>query len=118
MDAIKSAVISKVDSIDVSESQLKEVLGAGYGIFSGKDVQWAVLHFTPERARWVASERWHSKQQGKFLSDGTYELRIPFSDSRELVMDILKHGPDVKVLEPVELVVKIKEFLKKTIDIY
>ena len=118
VDSIKGAVISETKVTDVSESQLDSVLGSGYGIFAGKDVHWAVLHFSPDRARWVSAERWHSKQKGKFLADGTYELRIPFSDSRELVMDILKHGPYVKVLEPVELVVKIKEFLNKTIDIY
>lgn len=118
VDAIKSAVISEVKGIDVSENKLKELLGAGYGIFSGQDVQWAILHFTPERARWVASERWHSKQKGKYLSDGTYELKIPFSDSRELIMDILKHGPYVKVIEPIELVVLTKELLTKALNGY
>ena len=118
VDAIKSAVILEVKAIDVSENKLKEVLGAGYGIFSGQDVQWAILHFTPERARWVASERWHSKQKGQYLSDGTYELKIPFSDARELTMDILKHGHHVKVIEPPSLITAIKNVLSKTIHSY
>jgi len=100
VDAIKSAVLSDEKAIDVSEDKLNEVLGAGYGIFSGKNVQWATLHFTPERARWVADERWHSKQKSKFLKDGTYELKVPYSDHRELIMDILKYGADIKVVEP------------------
>lgn len=118
VDAIKSVVITEEKAIDTSEAKLNEVLGAGYGIFSGKDVQWAVLHFTPERARWVASERWHSKQKGHYLDDGTYELKIPFSDPRELMMDILKHGPHVRVIDPPELVKNVKELLIKTIDAY
>ena len=118
VDAIKSAMILEVKAIDVSENKLKEVLGAGYGIFSGQDVQWAILHFTPERARWVASERWHSKQKGQYLSDGTYELKIPFSDARELTMDILKHGHHVKVIEPPSLITAIKNVLSKTIHSY
>ena len=118
VDSIKSAVISEVKAIDVSESKLKEVLGAGYGIFSGQDVQWAILHFTPERARWVSSERWHSKQMGQYLSDGTYELKIPFSDARELTMDILKHGQHVKVIEPTSLINSIKDVLSKSISSY
>jgi predicted DNA-binding transcriptional regulator YafY len=118
VDAIKGAVISETKTTDILESKLDSVLGAGYGIFSGKDVQWAVLHFSPDRARWVSAERWHSKQKSKFLSDGTYELKIPFSDSRELVMDILKHGPFVKVVEPVELVNAVQDLLNKTIGHY
>jgi predicted DNA-binding transcriptional regulator YafY len=118
VDAIKGVEILELKAEEISERQLNEVLGSGYGIFSGKDVQWAVLHFTPERARWVATERWHSKQKGKFLSDGTYELRIPFSDARELSMDILKHGAEVRVVEPLTLVTAIRESLNQMRSLY
>lgn len=118
VDAIKGAEILESKAEEIDEQQLNAVLGSGYGIFSGKEVQWAVLHFTPERARWVSTERWHSKQKGQFLSDGTYELRIPFSDARELSMDILKHGREVKVVEPAALVKSIRETLNQMQMLY
>jgi predicted DNA-binding transcriptional regulator YafY len=59
-----------------------------------------VLRFEPRRARWVAKERWHRDQEGRFLGDGSYELRVPYSNTLELTMDILKYGPDVEVLAP------------------
>ena len=40
----------------------------------------------------VADERWHAEQVGRFLTDGRYELRIPYRESRELVMDIAKRN--------------------------
>ena len=64
------------------------------------DVAWAKLRFTPLAARWVRSQGWHSKQKGSFEPDGSYLLEVPYSDSRELVMDILKYGAEVEVLEP------------------
>lgn len=100
VDAIKKAEILEKKAEDTTEHQLNEVLGSGYGIFSGKDIEWATLLFTPARARWVSSEKWHSKQKSKFLSDGSYELKVPYSDARELTMDILRHGADVKVVSP------------------
>jgi len=109
VDAIKHAETLEKKAEDISEKKLDAVLGSGYGIFSGKKVQWAVLRFTPERARWVASEKWHPKQKGRFLKDGSYELKVPFNDPRELMMDVLRHGGEVKVLEPellIDLVVK------------
>ncbi len=118
VDAIKGAVISEEKAINVSEDKLNEVLGAGYGIFSGKNVQWAILQFTPERARWVASERWHSKQKGQYLSDGSYELKVPYSDHRELLMDILKHGASVKVVEPKELQQAVMKELRSMGSVY
>lgn len=59
-----------------------------------------MLRFTAERARWVADERGHPQQTGQYLTDGRYELRIPYRDDRELVMDILRYGPDVEVIAP------------------
>jgi predicted DNA-binding transcriptional regulator YafY len=106
----------EVKSKDVSENELNKVLGSGYGIFSGKEVQWAVLQFSSERARWVASEKWHPKQKGKFLPDGSYELKVPYSDDRELIMDVLKHGEYLTVISPESLKAKVicafKEALK------
>jgi predicted DNA-binding transcriptional regulator YafY len=103
VDAIRAAEILDEPAREVPERELDEVLAAGYGIFSGRDVEWATLRFTPERARWVASEQWHPQQRSRFDPDGSYVLELPYSDHRELVMDILKHGPDVEVVAPESL---------------
>ena len=88
----------KADSIP--DDKLNEHYASAYGIFAGKADKTAVLRFSAERARWIADERWHPRQVGQFLTDGRYELRIPYRDPRELVMDILRHGPEVEVVEP------------------
>ena len=54
----------------------------------------------PARARWVATERWHSKQESRTLKDGSYELKLSYADDRELVMDVLKYGAHCKVVGP------------------
>ncbi|MDE3009323.1 MAG: YafY family transcriptional regulator [Pseudomonadota bacterium] len=100
VDAIERAEILDTRAKDVSEKRLDAVLGSGYGIFTGDQVSWATLRFTPERARWVASERWHGAQEGHLRRDGSYELKVPYSDDRELLMDILKYGGDCEVVSP------------------
>ena len=67
-------------------------------------MSWAKLRFTPARARWVAHERWHSDQRGHHDAEGRFVLEIPYTDPRELMMDVLKFGADVEVLGPRELV--------------
>lgn len=100
VDAIKHAEIMDKRAKDVADKRLDEVLGSGYGIFSGDDISWATLRFSPERSRWVSSERWHSNQQAKINKDGSFELKVPYADDRELIMDILKYGGDCQVVEP------------------
>jgi proteasome accessory factor C len=98
---------------DVPEKQLDAHYSSSYGIFAGKPKYTAVLRFTPERARWVADEHWHPQQQSRTLADGSYELHIPYSDPRELTMDILKHGAEVEVIEPEELRREVLDNLRK-----
>ena len=113
VDAIRAAEILDKRAKDVADKRLDDVLGSGYGIFSGEDVNWAVLRFTPERARWVAAERWHPKQTAELLEDGSFQLRIPYSDDRELLMDILKYGGDCTVVAPRVLQTRVAEELDR-----
>jgi predicted DNA-binding transcriptional regulator YafY len=103
LDAIQEAEELETPADDVPHRDLLEHLGAAYGIFAGAPEARAVLRFTPERSRWVANELWHEAQQGRTLGDGTYELQIPYSNPAELIMDILKYGPDVEVIAPASL---------------
>ena len=112
VDAIFEAKTKDTPACDIPDSELAAALGAGYGIFAGREVQWATLRFTAQRARWVAAEHWHPEQQGEFLADGRYQLRLPYSNDPELIMDILKYGPDCEVVAPVGLREKVVGLLK------
>jgi proteasome accessory factor C len=118
IDRILKAVPLDEKARDIAEAELDAHYASSYGIFGGKADKVAVLRFTKERARWVAEEVWHPEQQGRRLDDGSYELKIPYRDSRELVMDILRHGPDVIVIEPPSLVEEIKRQLAEALHRY
>lgn len=115
LDAVKGVWLGTEDAQEVADQELAAVLDSGYGIFSGKDVQWAELEFSPSRAQWVSKERWHPQQESHFTADGSYRLRLPFSNPTELVMDILHHVPEVKVLSPQSLVQAVKQSLEKAL---
>lgn len=108
LDAVKSVRLLDEAALDVDQDKLSRQLESGYGIFSGSETRQAVLRFSPLRARWVCREQWHPQQQGKYDEQGYYILTLPYSSDTELVMDILKHGSDVEVLEPPELRQRVK----------
>ncbi len=114
LDAIENVALLDAAAADIPDTELDAVLGAGYGIFSGKEVKVAELRFTPERARWVSRESWHPNQEGRFDETGNYLLKVPYSDDRELLMDILKHGSQVEVLAPADLRLRIAAELQAT----
>ena len=103
---------------EVGEDDLDAALTGGYGLFSGPARHAAHLRFTAERARWIADETWHPDQTGRLLADGRYELAVPYADERELVGEILRHGPDVEVLGPRSLVKAVRERLERAAGQY
>jgi predicted DNA-binding transcriptional regulator YafY len=116
LDAIKGVWLGTEAAQEVAEDDLAAVLDSGYGIFGGKDLQWAELEFSPSRSQWVSKETWHPQQEGHFTVDGSYRLKLPFSNPTELVMDIMHHLPEVRVLAPPSLRTKVKESLNKALE--
>lgn len=118
LDAVRAARMLDTKARDVALKTVEAELDGGYGIFAGKSVQWARLLFSPEAAQWVAQEEWHPEQTHKRLADGSLELRLPFADSTELVMDILRHGAQVKVLAPAALARQVTQRLRDAVARY
>jgi predicted DNA-binding transcriptional regulator YafY len=118
LDAIREAHALDVPAKELEASTLDEHYAGTYGIFSGQAQHQAVLRFSPQRARWVSMESWHPQQQSRWLEDGRYELSLPYSQPEELVMDLLRYGPDVEVIEPASLRDLVRRKLRATLDIY
>jgi predicted DNA-binding transcriptional regulator YafY len=118
VDSILNLELLDNIAIDLDEDRLDSELGSGYGIFAGKDIQWATLKFNPDTAKWVANAKWHPLEQSRILSDGFYELKIPYSDPTEIVMDILRYGDGVEVISPDELRSFVRARLARAISNY
>lgn len=118
VDAIRAVELLDRKARSVGDRALDRELGASYGIFAGRRTQTAVLRFTPECARWVATEKWYPQQESEFDDEGFLILRLPYSNDTELVMDILRYGPDVEVIGPGTLREGVKRRLKAAQSVY
>lgn len=105
-------------AFEVNPEDLAAHFDQSYGIFSGPAKHTAELRFTPEMSRWVADEQWHPDQRGAYDDAGAWLLQVPFSDPRELVMDILRYGPEVEVLGPEFLRAEVAGVARRTANIY
>jgi len=103
---------------DLPDAKLDSHLTQTYGLFSGKATHKAVIHFSSNSARWVADELWHPDQLSRHIGDGKWELVVPYNNPTELIMDILRHGPDAEVISPPELRTLVAEKLSQALRRY
>ena len=118
IDRITGARFADGVARDVPDEELNAHLAGSYGIFSGAPKGWATILFSAKAARWVADEHWHSKQEGRFLPDGRYQLKLPYSNAKELLMDVLRYGADAEITEPVSLREQAKTLLQLALSAY
>ncbi|MEY8877076.1 MAG: helix-turn-helix transcriptional regulator [Leptothrix sp. (in: b-proteobacteria)] len=108
LDAVRSAEPLTQRAKEVAMKTVEAELDAGYGIYAGKELKTATLLFSPDAAQWVANERWHPQQTLEPQADGGLRMRLPYADDTELLMDLLRHGPDVRVEAPAALRTKLR----------
>lgn len=101
----------------VSADDLDVFASSGFGIFGGESTDTAHLRFSEHAARWVADEQWHNDQEVHWRDDG-FHLFVPYSDERELVMEVLRYGADVEVLAPDSLRAEAAERIRNMAQIY
>ncbi len=107
LDAIEDAGVLEQKARELPLKDVERAMDAGYGIYAGgpagRDPRWATLRFDRTASQWAGREQWHPEQKGRWLDDGRYELRVPYVEETELVMDILRQGDQVEVVEPAAL---------------
>ncbi len=119
LDAVQEAtVIDAKPAREITLKRLQAEMDAGYGIYAGATPRWAVLVFDVQAAQWASREEWHPQQVGRWLADGRFELRLPYVDDTELVMDVLRQGEQVQVLAPPELVQAVRTRLAAAAALY
>jgi proteasome accessory factor C len=98
--------------------QRETFFAAAYGIFTGPADKSAIIDFTDTAARDVSHATWHPKQQGCWIDPSTYRLTVPYGNSRELIMDILRWGDLAEVKAPEELRNEVQTILHRMIKNY
>ena len=118
LDNLSDVELTEEKAKDVDDGAMDPELASGFGIFAGELIKLAVLRFSSRLAPWIAEEQWHLKQQVEYDVEGRLVMRLPYSSDQELIMRILRYGPELEVLGPVKLRNKIKTMLKATSEIY
>ncbi|HON11602.1 MAG TPA: WYL domain-containing protein [Chitinispirillaceae bacterium] len=113
IDRIISCSTCKGKIKAVKRKDLDSYYGAAFGIFTGAPRDTAVIEFSGIAAEEVSREQWHPLQESSLDDKGTLTLKIPYSDSRELIMDILRWGELAEVKGPESLREEVRRVVRE-----
>jgi len=100
------------------EKEWRPFLEDTFGIFQNRKRFNVVLEFSPERSRWIRGQVWHPDQKAEKLESGGLLLTVPVSHEAEILMEILKHGSHVEIVEPEWLREKVVEEIGRMKEMY
>lgn len=109
--------IKKLDVLDNTfvwpeDYSLENYLGNVWGVERGEDIRIKLL-FSGFAAKYVQEYKWHSSQQIEDLNEDQIIFRVKTGSIEEIKNWILGFGSEVKVLEPEELKLEIKEEIEE-----
>ena len=118
LDRMSAPSVTSDEAIECPPETIDAEFSASFGIFTGEADQTAHLCFSPRAARWSAEETWHSDQKGRWEDDGYFHLYVPYADSTELVMEVLRYGPEVEVMAPEALRQEVADQIERMHSLY
>jgi predicted DNA-binding transcriptional regulator YafY len=92
---------------------LQDELGLAWRMIRGKKRYRVAIRFEPPFADSASETRWHRTQEEEWNGDGSVTLRFTVDGLDEIVWWVLSSGPAAKVLEPRELIDRVRELARQ-----
>lgn len=119
LDRVKEMIVTQDKFKRPLDLDINDVFGNIIGITASKaNVRTVRLKVSPIQAKYFRALPFHSSQKEEVIADDhsvfSYQLKLNY----ELVHEIISYGPDVEVLEPVELRLMVTNTLSDTLAKY
>ena len=114
---LSAEILSKKCRV-VAMRTVEEELDKTYGIFSGGQLQRAVIEIDSVLAPYVTAEVWHCDQTLRKQSDGVVVLEVPFASEVEIAGRILSMGSHAKVTAPESLKKYLADEIGRMSNVY
>jgi predicted DNA-binding transcriptional regulator YafY len=124
-DTVKTFGLDRITQLKITDTKFKPVkynvekeFEHAFGIETYAPVQQIVLEFSRQQGNYIQSFPLHESQRILEENDSKVVISIYIRTTNDIVMELLKYGADVKVLEPIALQNEIKNRILATIALY
>lgn len=116
-DRIKKITPAAVPFIENTLCDFEEFFDDIIGVTkTDAELQKIVLQVAPNRIPYILSKPLHHSQRNHRASEGIIELKVV--PNKELYQRLLSFGPDIEILEPAEIRLKMADYVQQMVEKY
>lgn len=124
-EKIKTFGLDRISNLKITDTKFKPIpynvekeYKNAFGVETYEPVQKIVLEFSWQQGNYIKSFPLHESQQILEENDEKVLLEINIHPTNDIVMELLKYGSNVKVIEPISLQNEIKNRITEMVKMY
>ncbi len=118
IENIRRAELLNRPAYRIALHEAESELDKSYGLYRSGELKTAVLLFDEVAAPFVRRQVWHPKQKMIVQANGSVRFKVPYTNSTELIGEILRWRSHAVVEEPEELRQEVRNSLEQTLRQY
>ena len=119
LDRMRDTECATTERFDLpADFHIDEYFQGEFGIFKDSKPQKVVIDFDAKAAEYVRMRKVHASQKLAAIAGGGVRLTMTVGNLTQLISWVLEWGPRAKVVEPEELVGRVREELESALAQY
>jgi predicted DNA-binding transcriptional regulator YafY len=122
---VKTFGLDRITDLKITDTKFKpfsynveKEFKHAFGVETYAPAEKVVLEFSKQQGNYIKTFPLHESQRIVEETEDTVVLEIFIHTTNDIIMELLKYGSDVEVLEPESLIVTIKGSIKQMANLY
>lgn len=124
-DTVKTFGLDRISHLIITDTKFKALkynvekeFCYAFGVETYSPVEKVVMQFCVKQGNYIKTFPLHSSQKVLEENENNLLIEIHIHTTNDIIMELLKYGNDVKVIEPKSLIANMKERIKQMANLY
>ena len=124
-ESVKTFGLDRISNLKITDTKFKALkynvekeFRYAFGVETYSPVEKVVMRFSVKQGNYIKTFPLHSSQKVLEENENNLLIEIHIHTTNDIIMELLKYGNDVKVIEPESLIATMKERIKQMANLY
>ena len=122
---VKTFGLDRISNLKITDTKFKPInynvekeFQHAFGVVTNSPVEEIILEFSDKQGNYIKTFPLHKSQRIFEETEDTILLEINIHTTNDIIMELLKYGANVKIIEPESLITTMKEKIEEMSNLY